>query len=357
MFLYNDQAPVTLASGAGGSGAVSFRRSRKLPRGGPDGGDGGAGGNIELISAPHINNLNHLKKKPCWRAPPGAPGGSQGKTGRDGRNLAVSLPPGTVVRDRRGKILLDLAGPPKRAVFLKGGRGGRGNAFFKTSANQAPQRAQKGEPGRETPVVLEMKPMIHAALTGKANAGKSAFFNRVTGGRSPEAPYPYTTLEPWIGSVKGFSPPCLLMDIPGLQKGAHRKISGGLAFLRSIQRAAVLLHFIEAPDPDFDRSCGEIEEEMRAFDKKFSKGWPSPLSEKKRFLVLSKIDLIRGKGQRAAGPKPLKIRAAAEKRGLPLFPVSSLTGEGVKELLSALEGALAAAPAPLPERGPDGRGS
>ncbi len=314
--------PLTLISGAGGAGALSFSRTRKLPRGGPDGGDGGRGGDVAFLPSPDINSFSHLKKKPVWRAAAGRPGASQLKSGRGGGDLIIHVPPGTVIKSLQGGILTDLGEAKEKSVFLKGGRGGRGNAFFKTSLSQAPKHVQKGEPGREARVLLEMKPLIQAALTGKVNAGKSAFFNRVTGGRSKEAPYPYTTLEPWLGAIKGFQRPCLLMDIPGIEKGAHKSPARGLCFLRSIQRARVLLHFIDSKDPEPQKSRREIEEELKAFDKRFP--WPGgPLSAKKRFLVLSKIDRPGG-ASRLPGD-------------LPVFRISSRTGEGLEALMAALK--------------------
>lgn len=321
--------PLALSSGAGGAGALSFSRTRKLPRGGPDGGDGGRGGDVAFLPSPDVNGFSHLKKKPVWRAAAGRPGAGQLKSGQGGKDLIIPVPPGTVIKSLQGGILTDLGEAKGKSVFLKGGRGGRGNAFFKTSLSQAPRRVQKGEPGREAGVILEMKPLIQAALIGKVNAGKSAFFNRATGGRSIEAPYPYTTLEPWLGAIKGFQRPCLLMDIPGVEKGAHKSPAKGLCFLRSIQRARVLLHFIDSKDPQPQNSRREIEEELKAFDEKFS--WPGgPLSSKKRLLILSRIDLSGGSGA-------LQDNLQGK---LPVFPISSRTGQGIEALLAALKAEL-----------------
>ena len=320
MFLYDDRVSLTVISGSGGPGAVSFYRTRKIPRGGPDGGDGGKGGDIVFSSKNSFKNFSHLRRSARFSADPGGSGQNQLQSGREGRNVIIPVPLGTLLRDENLNILEDFDSPVRR-VFLKGGAGGRGNAFFKNSLNQAPRRFHRGKKGRERKIILEFKPLIKVSLIGRANTGKSSFFNTLTGARSPTADYPYTTLVPFYGRIKTLGPDSVLMDIPGLSKGACEKPEKGLVFLRSLQRAELLIHFVDCSGADPQGEKEETEEELRAFDRKFPCSKFSPLNEKKKLIVFTKTDLYK---------KPPFWDSNS-------FTLSNKTGEGVQELLCAIK--------------------
>ena len=331
MFSYNDQLLLSLKSGSGGAGCVSFFSKRVNPRGGPDGGDGGAGGSLFFVSSPRYTDFKHLKKKKKYQAAVGQAGGPQLKKGRKGKDLVLSLPLGTLVKNSKGQILKDFQ-KTRKEFFLEGGRGGRGNAFFKTSLNQAPWRFQKGEKGKLCKVILELKPIVQIAVIGKVNTGKSSFFNLVTKARSKVASYPYTTVSPHIGQMKHFDKPCLIMDIPGLEKGASISLAKGLSFLRSIQRAELLLHFIDSACSEFLEDRSEIEKEMQVFDDKYDEPYFTKLSQKKMFLIFTKVDELKTDHSFYQFVKKMKI-----KKNQKVFLLSNKTKQGLKEILSAIE--------------------
>ena len=321
MFLYRDQVEITILSGSGGAGSTSFRRERKVPRGGPDGGNGGRGGDVIVQADESIKNLETFVKKRRWKAEDGLAGSGQLKTGRDGKHLSLSVPLGTVVRSEKNLILADLKST-QGATLLKGGQGGKGNAFFKSSSVQAPRHAQSGQKGKQAKVILEYKPIIQISLIGLPNSGKSSFFNKITEARSPIGSYPYTTLKPYYGRIKDIKKTGLIMDIPGLMSGASKSERRGLSFLRLIQRAQLLIHFIDSTNETADKAEEDIVKELEMFDKKFNDQPFSPLSNKKRLLVFSKIDLLP------------KIPSTNKDN---VFFISSKTGQGVKELVIAIE--------------------
>lgn len=329
MFHYKDQLPLHLSSGSGGDGCLSFYRTRKNPRGGPDGGDGGKGGSVIFVSSPQVSGFEHLKKTRRYRAGPGGAGGKQLKKGKEGEDLVLNLPLGALIRDRKGQILMDFQSAG-REVFLKGGRGGRGNAFFKSSRNQAPHKAQKGEKGQAAEVILELKPLIHIALVGMVNTGKSSFFNLVTRAKSPTADYPYTTLVPYKGQLKNFSPACFILDIPGLDEGASQSLFKGLSFLRSIQRAKILLHFIDSSSSQPLTDKKKIEKELKAFDQKQVGDYFEPLHRKKTFFILSKTDTIQDSARLGELIRKFKKRQK-------VFLLSNKTKKGMKNILSTIE--------------------
>ena len=331
MFHYKDQFLLNLQGGAGGPGCVSFSVSRKSPRGGPDGGDGGRGGSLVFASSPRFENFDHLKRTKTYKPSPGGPGGKRLKKGKKGKDLVLYLPLGSLVRGHKGQILRDFV-RAERTVFLEGGRGGRGNGWFKNSVNQAPQQAQKGQKGPAQKILLELKPLIQLALIGKANTGKSSFFNLVTEAKSSVASYPYTTLVPHIGRLKNFDRSFFVMDIPGLSKGAVESVPKGLSFLRSIQRAELLLHFIDSAGSQPLRDKAEIEKELKAFDLNYGEKYFKALSGKRRFFILCRTDLIRHKNRLNDLIKKFKLKANQK-----VFPLSNKTGQGLKEILSAIE--------------------
>ena len=331
MFHYKDQVSLSLASGAGGEGCLSFYTSRKRPRGGPDGGDGGQGGSLILLSSSKVSGFEHLKRIKSYKAGSGGAGGKQLKQGRKGKDFKLTLPIGTLVRNEKGQILKDFQSA-KKELFLEGGRGGRGNAFFKTSLNQAPRQIQKGEKGQIQKVILELKPLVQTAIIGKVNTGKSSFFNLVTQAQSKTADYPYTTLVPHIGKLKSLDETVFIMDIPGLDRDASKNLFKGLSFLRSIQRAKLFLHFIDSTCPRPLQDKKDIEEELKAFDKKHGESYFKALSQKRMFFILSKIDELKNKAQLNNLIKKIQL-----KKNQKIFPLSNKTKKGLKEIVSAIE--------------------
>lgn len=326
MFHYKDQIILTCLSGSGGPGAISFRRTGTVARGGPDGGDGGAGGDIIFSSMKSIKDFRHLSRKKRWAAGSGKSGQGGLKSGAKGEDRIISIPLGTILRDEQTHILMDFK-ETQTFVLLKGGAGGRGNAWFKTSLNQAPRQFHKGIKGQEKKIVLEFKPLIKVGLIGRANAGKSTFFNIMTGARSPVADYPYTTLRPYYGRIKGLAADNLLMDIPGMAREAHQSAVKGLSFLRSLQRAELLLHFIDSTSEDPLAIEKEMEEELKSFDQKFSDKEFSALSEKERWVVFTKIDLLENQ----------KALHQVKKSPFRIFALSNKSGKGIKELTVAIK--------------------
>ena len=325
MFDYKDQFSLCLISGTGGDGALSFFRTRKKPRGGPDGGD------VIFVSSPKVSGFEHLKKLKKYQADPGHSGGPQLKKGKRGKDTTLTLPIGTLVRRPKGQILKDFV-TAKKEIFLVGGRGGHGNAFFKTSRNQAPQKFQKGEKGQTQKVILELKPVVDFAIIGQVNTGKSSFFNLATQAWSKVGVYPYTTLTPHIGQIKHLSEPHLIMDIPGLGKGASKNIFKGLSFLRSIQRAKILFHFVDVACEEPLKGFNEVRQELESFDKKYKEAYFEGLSMKKTFFVLTKIDKLRNVSSLQA-----LIQSIPLKKNQKIFPLSNKTKKGLKPLLSAME--------------------
>ena len=328
MFSYKDQVTLTLGSGDGGPGALSFFRTKKNPRGGPDGGHGGNGGHVFFLPHFRYKDLSHFKKKTRFKAVNGKPGEDQNKAGAKGKSLEIGVPLGTVVRDENNKILLDLK-KSKSVLFLEGGKGGKGNAFFKTSLNQAPRQFQKGLPGLEIKIKLEFKPFADVALIGKPNVGKSTFLNLISRANSPVASYPYTTLSPYLGQITETS--SFIVDIPGLSCGASEKISKGLSFLRLIQRANLLLHFVDTSVSSFKEDKEEIDQEIKFFDKKFYEDHFVKMNKKKRFLVLSKIDQIDKKEL-----DKIKRELNPDNK-MKEFSISCFKNIGVEELLFAIK--------------------
>lgn len=329
MFQYNDRVRLVLAAGSGGNGCLSFYRTRTNPRGGPDGGDGGKGGNIILKASAQVKSLEHFDGINRLDAEPGLQGQKQKKSGKAGKDLFVSLPLGTLVRNEKEEILMDLPASQEK-IFLDGGRGAKGNVFFKNSKNQAPKQVQIGEKGQTQRVIFELKPLIDVALMGEVNSGKSTFFNEVTNADSQTGDYPYTTLIPYLGQMEGSLSKFFLMDMPGLETGAHKRVSQGLAFIRSLQRAKLLLHFVACDCLDPLESKNKIEKEIEAFDKQAKDSFFTPLSDKKKLMVLSRSDAV----------SENEIKDLNKKMGKNIFVISCHSNHGVKELLSKMESIL-----------------
>jgi GTPase len=328
-----DQATITIQAGDGGRGAVSFRREKFVPRGGPDGGDGGRGGHVILIADPSLTTLLDFKYRPLFRAKRGGNGQGADKHGADASDVIVSVPCGTmVIADESGELLADLVKPGDRYVAAKGGRGGRGNASFKTSTNQAPRKAQPGEPGEEAKLRFELRLIADVGLVGLPNAGKSTLISRISAARPKIADYPFTTLVPNLGVVRCPGRDFVVADLPGLIAGASQGHGLGHQFLRHIERTRVILHLLDCQSEDPLADLAAIEAELDAFDPE--------LSRRPRIIVLTKADLT--------DPAALEpLRRSLEQTGRPARIVSAVSGFGLEALIAETAKLIAeVAPAP-----------
>jgi len=316
-----DQAKIHVKSGAGGPGAVSFRREKFIEFGGPDGGDGGKGGDIVFEAVPGLNTLIDFRYTQHFRADRGKGGAGQNRTGAGGRDLVIHVPVGTQILadDDERTLIGDLTRKGQRLVLLEGGRGGRGNASYKSSTNRAPRQHQTGEPGEEMWVWLRLKLLADVGLIGLPNSGKSTLLNSVTNATAKVGDYPFTTLRPQLGVVRHKGREFVLADIPGLIEGAAEGAGIGDRFLGHVERTRLLLHLVDSAGEDPAGAWRTIREEMARYG--------AGLSDKTEIVVLSRSDL--------ADPKKVKAaKAALEKAGAagPLA-VSAATGEGMGALL------------------------
>ena len=328
-----DEAPLILVSGKGGPGAVSFRREKYVPRGGPDGGDGGKGGDIIFRVDTRIHSLLDFKYKNKFAAPNGEAGSGQNCTGADGKDLILEVPPGTVIKDEEGKTLIDL-GAKGESVFLRGGRGGKGNAFFANSVNQAPDHAQPGEEGESKNIILELKLLADVGIVGYPNAGKSTLISRISEAKPKVADYPFTTLVPNLGVVKvATGASFVVADMPGLIPGAHKGVGLGTQFLKHIERTRAFVHLIDVSEfsgRDCESDYNDIIHELEMYDKE-RKNDPEfkPLMSRKQIVVLNKIDLI------DSDKIPVLI-AKFKKKSDHVMTISAATGKGIRELIELL---------------------
>lgn len=335
--MFVDEAEVFVQAGSGGDGSVSFRREKYVPRGGPDGGDGGRGGDVVFVVDPNLTTLADLRYKRHYKAERGANGSGGHRQGRRGADCEVSVPPGTVVRDRdSGAVLADLTEPGQRVIVARGGRGGRGNARFATSRRQAPRMAEKGEPGEARWLKLELHLLADVGLVGWPNAGKSSLLARVSAARPKVAAYPFTTLAPHLGVVeRGPGRSFVVADIPGLIEGAHRGAGLGHTFLRHIRRTRVLVYVVDAAGTEGREPSQDLEtlrRELRAFE--------PALLDRPGLVAANKMDLPET-SEHLPG-----LREAAARYGLEVVPVSAATGKGINQLLDRIEDLLARAPRP-----------
>ncbi len=334
--MFIDEATIEVRSGKGGDGAVHFRREKYVPRGGPDGGDGGRGGDVVLEVVPTLNTLTEFRHKTKFLAKDGANGGPKNMSGKSAPDLVIHVPPGTIVYTASaGEVVGDLTTAGQTLVICKGGRGGRGNQHFATPSHQAPTIGERGEPGEEKTLRLELKLIADIGIVGVPNAGKSTLLSAVTRAKPKIAPYPFTTLEPNLGVASLDEDTSLVLaDIPGLIEGAHRGIGLGHDFLKHIQRTRVLVHMLDgmAEDPLLD--FAQINTELSLFD--------PMLAKKPQLVALNKMDLP---DVQARWPK---IEKALIKRGYKPMAISAVSGENVKQLLYRAHQLLAEAP-PLPE--------
>ena len=328
--MFADRVRIFIKSGKGGDGHVSFRRELYVPAGGPDGGNGGHGGDIIFMVDKGLNTLGDFRHNSKYIAESGEEGGKRRCTGKDGEDLIIKVPEGTVIYDdESGKVIADMSGDNLQETILKGGRGGKGNMNYATSTMQAPQYAQPGQDAQELWVRLELKVIADVGLVGFPNVGKSTFLSRVTNARPKIANYHFTTLNPNLGVVdldggKGF----VIADIPGLIEGASEGIGLGHEFLKHVQRCKVLIHMVDAasvegrdPIADIHAICKELE----AFD--------PTLLNKPQVIAANKIDAFyEGENETIAA-----LRAEFEPKGWKVYPISAVSGAGVKELISEVK--------------------
>ncbi|GAB4502712.1 MAG: GTPase ObgE [Anaerolineales bacterium] len=321
--MFIDQAEIFVKSGKGGNGMVHMRREKFVPRGGPDGGDGGRGGDVILEVRATLNTLSAFHHLLRYVAEDGRPGGSNNKSGLSAENLVVPVPPGTVVYDAlSGELLADLTAPGQQFVVCKGGRGGRGNSHFKSSRNQAPLTAEKGEPCEEKRLRLELKLIADIGIIGVPNAGKSTLLAALTNAQPKIASYPFTTLEPNLGVAEiDADKSIVLADIPGLIEGASQGVGLGHDFLRHVQRTRVLIHLLDGLSSDPLADFSQINSELALFD--------PHLAQKPQVVALNKMD------QPEAQERLPKLTKELKKRGVTLTSLSAISREGARELLLA----------------------
>ncbi len=338
MFL--DEAKIYVKGGDGGAGIVAFRREKYVPLGGPSGGDGGRGGDVVLVVNSRLNTLSHFEHKRHFKAEAGKRGGNSNMTGADGAELVIEIPPGTIVRDAEtGALLGDLTRHGQRLVVARGGRGGRGNARFKSPTNQAPRMAEKGEPGEERWLVLELKLIADIGIVGVPNAGKSTLLSVVSAARPKIADYPFTTLTPNLGVATVGDREVILADIPGLVEGAHAGVGLGHSFLRHIQRTRLLIHLLDGAGSNPLGDYVQINTELALFD--------AELAAKPQIVVLNKIDLPQAQEKWPA------VQAAIRERGQHVLAISAATQRGVRELMNlAVQMLEQLPPSTLPEEVP-----
>ena len=325
--MFADRAEIFIRSGRGGDGHVSFRRELYVPAGGPDGGDGGKGGDLIFEVDKGINTLNDFRHKRKYCAGDGQAGGKRRCHGAAGEDLVVKVPEGTVVREKEsGKVIVDMSHGCTREVILKGGRGGKGNMNYATATMQAPKYAQPGKEGRELTVILELKTIADVGLVGFPNVGKSTFLSRVSNAKPKIANYHFTTLHPILGVVDlegadGF----VIADIPGLIEGASEGIGLGHEFLQHIERTKVFIHMIDAASTEGRDPLNDIKiinEELERYSEE--------LAKRPQIIAANKTDVFVGTEEETV---ITLLKEEFEPKGIPVFPVSAVTGKGIKELL------------------------
>jgi len=320
-----DEAIITVESGDGGRGCVSFRREKYVPRGGPDGGDGGKGGDVILKSTSRRRTLFPFQLKRQFKAKNGAHGQGKQRTGRNGEDLIIEIPPGTLVKDAdTGEVLKDFTAVNESYIVVHGGRGGLGNSRFKTSTNRAPRYAQPGEKSQNRRLKLELKLLADVGIIGLPNAGKSTLISKISSASPKIGDYPFTTLTPTLGAVEtGWGEPFVVADIPGLIEGAHQGAGLGTQFLRHIERTRILIHLIDAGTIDPEHPLDHfkiVNRELKSFN--------AQLTQKPQIVVLNKMDLP---GASAAADA---FAAALDEE--PVLFISAINKKGIKPLISRI---------------------
>jgi GTP-binding protein len=319
--MFVDEAEIQVRSGRGGDGMMHFRKEKFVNRGGPDGGDGGRGGDIIFSVNPHMNTLFKFQHNRTYKAEDGKRGGTSNQTGRSGESLIIEVPPGTIIHEKStNRVLADLTTEGQSIVLCSGGRGGRGNSRFANSRHQAPRMAERGEPGQELDVRLELKLIADIGIIGMPNAGKSSLLAAITHAKPKIADYPFTTLVPNLGvAVLDMDVSLVLADIPGLIEGAHLGVGLGDTFLRHIQRTKVLIHLLDGTSQDALADFSQINTELSLFDPR--------LGQKPQIVVLNKMDLPNMEEKYTALKKQFK------KIGIDLVSCSTLQKKNLREIL------------------------
>lgn len=335
--MFADRAKIIIKSGKGGDGHVSFRREKYVPNGGPDGGDGGKGGDVIFLVDKGINTLTDYRHRRKFAAEPGQEGGKKNCHGKNGEDLILKVPEGTLIKDAAsGKVIADMSGDNTRQVILRGGKGGQGNQHYATSTMQAPKYAQPGQDAIEIEVQLELKVIADVGLVGFPNVGKSTLLSRVTNAQPKIANYHFTTLQPNLGVVdmdEGFG--FVIADIPGLIEGASEGIGLGHEFLRHIERTKVMIHMVDAAGTEGRDPVSDI----KAINKELEAYNPQ-LLKKPQVIAANKIDAIVGDENEVISA----LRAEFEPQGIKVFPISAVSGKGLKELLYEVKNLLANCP-------------
>lgn len=334
--MFADRAKIYVRSGKGGDGHVSFRREKYVPNGGPDGGDGGHGGSVIFEVDEGLNTLTDFRHIRKYCAEDGENGGKKNCRGKNGEDIIIKIPQGTVIKElESGKIIADMSGDNRRQVILTGGKGGNGNQHYATSTMQAPKYAQPGQPSKELNLFLELKVIADVGLVGYPNVGKSTLLSRVSNARPKIANYHFTTLNPHLGVVdldgnKGF----VIADIPGLIEGASEGIGLGHEFLRHVERTKVLIHLVDAASTEGRDPIADIytiNKELKAYNEDIAK--------RPQVIAANKIDAIFDDG---TDVDPIqRIRQEFEPQGIKVFPISAVSGQGMKELLYYVNDLLA----------------
>jgi len=316
--MFNDRARIHVQAGRGGDGALSFRREKFVPKGGPDGGDGGPGGDVVLVADADLRDLSSFRTRQHFKAGKGGAGGGANRHGASGEAVELRVPVGTQVLDEEEQLVADLAAPAARVTVARGGPGGRGNRRFATPTRQAPRFAETGLPGEEADLELRLKLLADAALVGLPNAGKSSLLRRISNAKPKVADYPFTTLQPILGTVDSDERQLVVADVPGLIEGASEGVGLGHEFLAHLERARLLVHVIDAAAGDADEAFAAIDQELRAYG--------SGLAERPQAVVLNKLDLL------SEAPS----FQTDDRRVVRVFTLSAATGEGVDAFRRAL---------------------
>ncbi|MBI4444647.1 MAG: GTPase ObgE [Acidobacteria bacterium] len=327
--MFIDHARIFVKAGDGGNGCMAFRREKFVPRGGPSGGDGGNGGNVYFRSSTQLNTLLPFKYQQHFQAGHGQHGSGNRRHGRNGEDLEIDVPVGTQVYDDSGQLFFDMDVPGKTELAAEGGKGGRGNAAFASSTNQAPRRCEPGAPGEERVFVLELKILADVGLIGYPNAGKSTLISVISSARPKIADYPFTTLTPNLGVVPyGEYRSFVVADIPGLIEGAHAGSGLGDQFLRHVERTRLLLHLVDVSDVGPADAAGALQAINRELEL-----YNPDLLKKPQFVVATKIDA-------ADDSKIEQLRLYCRRHQLIFYEISAITGKGIQELKDAMAAQL-----------------